>query len=271
VIFFNFRADRARELTTALVVSDFDRFSRPRPFLSDLYFVAMTEYEKELPVAVVFPPLEIVEPLAEVISQAGFKQLHIAETEKYAHVTFFFNGGREEKYEGEDRILVPSPRISSYDQQPKMSADKVLAEVSKEISQDQYDFIVLNFANPDMVGHTGNIQATIEALEFVDASVGKIVDSILAKNGLVIITADHGNAEEMLNLQTGEIDKGHSINPVPLYIIANELKGKAIVSGVTPENLYQQPPIGILADIAPTILKIMGLKKPAAMTGTSLI
>jgi len=271
IIFFNYRADRARQLTQAFVLPSFDKFDQPREYLNDLYFVAMTEYEKDLPIQVAFPPIQIESPLAKVISQAGFKQLHIAETEKYAHVTFFFNGGKEEKYEGEERILVPSPRISSYDEQPQMSAEKITSEVIKEISQDKYDFIVLNFANPDMVGHTGNIRATIEALEFIDASVGRIVDSVLAKNGLAMITADHGNAEELFKLQTGEIDKEHSTNPVPLYIIANELKGKAIIPGVTPQNLHQQIPVGILADVAPTVIKIMGLKKPAEMTGTSLI
>ncbi|MFW0862240.1 MAG: 2,3-bisphosphoglycerate-independent phosphoglycerate mutase [Candidatus Komeilibacteria bacterium] len=271
IIFFNYRADRARELSKAFVLPSFDKLDCEREYFPDLYFVAMTEYEKDLPIKVAFPPIAIEEPLAKVISQAGLKQLHIAETEKYAHVTFFFNGGKEEEYEGEDRVLIPSPRIPSYDQQPKMSADKVTESVIKEIKADKYDFIVLNFANGDMVGHTGNIKATIEAVEYIDASVSKIVDVILEKDGVALITADHGNAEELFNLQTGEMVKEHSVNPVPLYIIANQLEGKAILPGVTPQNLASQVPTGILSDVAPTIIKIMKLKKPDQMTGTSLI
>ena len=271
IIFFNYRADRARELTKAFVLPGFDKLEGNREYMDNLYFVAMTEYEKDLPIKVAFPPIAIEEPLAKVISQAGLKQLHIAETEKYAHVTFFFNGGKEDEYEGEDRLLIPSPRISSYDEQPKMSADKITEAVIKEIKHDKYDFIVLNFANGDMVGHTGNIKATIEAVEYLDVYVGKIVNAILEKDGVAMVTADHGNAEELFNLQTGEIMKEHSVNPVPLYIIANELQGKAIVPGVTPQNLCGQVPIGILSDVAPTILKIMKLKKPDQMSGTSLI
>lgn len=271
LIFFNYRADRARQLTKTFALPSFDKFDQPCEYLDDLYFVAMTEYEKDLPVKVAFPPLKIEVPLAKVISQAGFTQLHIAETEKYAHVTFFFNGGKEKKYEGEDRILIPSPRIPSYDEQPKMSANKVTESVLEEINKDKYDFIVMNYANSDMVGHTGNIKATIEAVQFLDESVAKVVEAVLEKNGLIMITADHGNSEELFNLQTGEIIKEHSTNPVPLYLINNELKGKAIIPGVTPQNLHQQVPVGILSDVAPTIVKIMGLKKPDQMTGTSLI
>jgi 2,3-bisphosphoglycerate-independent phosphoglycerate mutase len=271
IIFFNFRADRARQISKALILPSFDKIETEREYMANLYFVSMTEYEKDLPLKVAFPPIEIEEPLSKVVSQAGLKQLHIAETEKYAHVTFFFNGGIEEEYEGEDRIVVPSPRISSYDEQPKMSADKLTDTVIKEIKQEKYDFIVLNFANGDMVGHTGNIKATIDAVQCVDEKVGKIVDTVLEKDGAVLITADHGNAEQLFNLQTGDILKEHSINPVPLYIIANELQGKAIIPGVTPQNLASQVPTGILSDVAPTILKIMKLKKPDQMTGTSLI
>ena len=271
VIFFNYRADRARQLTKAFVLPSFDKFTYEREYFSDLYFVTMTEYEKDLPIKVAFPPMEVEEPLGKIISQAGLKQLHIAETEKYAHVTFFFNGGKEEEFEGEDRMLIPSPRIASYDQEPEMSADKVTDAVTKEIKKDKYDFIVLNFANGDMVSHTGNIQATIKAVEFIDLCVGKIVDAVLDKNGAALITADHGNAEQLFNLQTGEIIKEHSVNPVPLYIIANQLQGKAIIPGITPQNIANQVPMGILADVAPTIIKIMKLKKPDQMTGTSLI
>ncbi|MBL7021765.1 2,3-bisphosphoglycerate-independent phosphoglycerate mutase [Patescibacteria group bacterium] len=271
IICFNYRADRVRQLTKAFVLPSFDKLVIDREYFPNIYFVAMTEYEKDLPIKVAFPPIAIEEPLAKVISQAGLKQLHIAETEKYAHVTFFFNGGKENEYEGEDRVLIASPRIASYDEEPKMSADKVTEAVLKEIKADKYDFIVLNFANADMVGHTGNIKATIEAIEYIDESVGRIVDAVLESEGVAMITADHGNAEELFNLQTGEMVKEHSVNPVPLYILANELKGKAIIPGVTPQNLAGQVPTGILSDVAPTILKIMKLKKPDQMTGTSLI
>ncbi|MFW0837686.1 MAG: 2,3-bisphosphoglycerate-independent phosphoglycerate mutase [Candidatus Komeilibacteria bacterium] len=271
IIFFNYRSDRARQLTKAFVLPSFDKFDKPRPYLKDLYFVTMTEYEKDLPVKIAFPPIQVEASLAKVISQAGLSQLHIAETEKYAHVTFFFNGGREEKFANEDRILIPSPRIPAYNAQPEMSAGQVTNKIVEAVKQNKYDFIVANFANPDMVAHTGDIKATIIALQFIDQSVGRIVEAVLERNGVILITADHGNAEELFKLQTGEIDKEHSTNPVPLYIIANELKDKTIIPGVNPQNLCQQTPVGILSDVAPTILHIMGLKKPATMTGTSLI
>ncbi|OIO46817.1 MAG: phosphoglycerate mutase (2,3-diphosphoglycerate-independent) [Parcubacteria group bacterium CG1_02_37_51] len=271
LIFFNYRSDRARQLTKAFVLPSLDRFSKERPYLNDLYFVTMSEYEKDLPAKIAFPPVRVETPLAAVIAQAGLKQYHVAETEKYAHVTFFFNGGQEAEYEGEERALIPSPRVASYDEVPKMSAAKVTESIIAGIQDDQYDFIVANFANPDMVAHTGNIKATQTAVEFLDENVGKIVSTTLARNGVVLITADHGNAEELFKLRTGEIDKEHSTNPVPLYIIANELKGKTIIPGINSQNLYNQVPAGILADIAPTIIKIMGLKKPVKMTGTSLI
>ncbi len=269
VIFFNFRSDRARQLTKALVLPGFEKFKRP--YFKDLLMVTMTEYEKDLPVIVAFPPLTIDMPLARVISEAGLKQLHIAETEKYAHVTYFFNGGQEKIYEGEDRVLVPSPQVTSYDQKPAMSAREVTAKVTQFIKESKYDFIVVNYANPDMVGHTGNIQATIEAIEVLDQLVGEVVDTTLSYDGVVLITADHGNAESIYDLQTGEIDKEHSNNPVPLFIIGREFAGKSVLAGTTGSDLSHVTPVGVLADIAPTVLKIMGIKKPPEMTGSSLI
>ncbi len=270
VIFFNFRPDRARELTQAFVLPAFDKFSRE--YTRDLTFVTMTEYEKGLPVEVAFPPVAIANGLAEVLSQAGLVQLHIAETEKYAHVTFFLNGTREEPFLHEDRALIPSPHVATYDLKPEMAAYELTHRIVKEIETGNYDVIIANFANPDMVGHTGNVEATIKAVEVVDECLGMIVDAALAANGAVCITADHGNAEEVLNLQTHAIDKEHSTNPVPFWIISKVYEGKAGISGDIPEgDLSLLPPVGMLADVAPTFLDLLGLKKPDDMTGTSLL
>ena len=269
VIFFNFRADRARQLAKAFVLPGLEKFNRPK-YLQDLVFVSMTEYEKDLPLDIAFPPETVETPLAKIISEAGLKQLHIAETEKYAHVTFFFNGGREEEYEGEQRVIIPSPAVPTYDQKPEMSAPQIAQRVIKEVEAGNFDFIVVNFVNPDMVGHTGNLTATIQAVEITDDLVGQIVNRVLAKGGVALITADHGNAEGLYQLQTGEIDKEHSISPVPLYIIGKDFEGK-VAAGAAGKDLSQMTPAGVLADVAPTILHIMGLKRPEAMTGRSLI
>lgn len=270
VIFFNFRPDRARQITKAFVLPTFDKFERS--YIEDLLFVTMMEYEQGLPVEVVFPPVTIKHCLSQVISDAGLVQLHIAETEKYAHVTFFFNGTREEPFPNEDRVIIPSPKIASYDQQPEMSARLVTDRVVKEIKTDNYDVIIANIANPDMVAHTGNLEATKKAVEVADECVGRIVKETLAKNGVVFITADHGNAEEVQNLQTKDIDKEHSTNSVPFFIISNTVEGQAGVSGDVPNgDLSLMPPVGMLADVAPTILKMLNITKPPDMTGTSLI
>lgn len=269
VIFFNFRPDRARELTKAFVLPNFEKFERTQ--LKNLFFVTMSEYEKELPVEVAYFPTVILNSLAEVVSKAGLKQYHIAETEKYAHITFFLNGTREEPFPEEYRKIIPSPKVSSYDQQPEMSAREITKAVIKAVDNDEYDFIAINFANADMVGHVGQLDTTVKACEVVDESVGKIVDHVLAKKGAVVITADHGNAEEVLNLQTGDVDKEHSTNPVPMYVVAQELMGQAGPSGDPPEgDLSLIQPVGILADIAPTVLKLLGVDKPEEMTGVSL-
>ncbi|MFH0854657.1 MAG: 2,3-bisphosphoglycerate-independent phosphoglycerate mutase [bacterium] len=269
VIFFNYRSDRARELTKAFVLPSFEKFERGVD-LNNLNFVCMTEYEKNLPVNVAFPPESINAPLAKTLSENKLKQLHIGETEKYAHVTYFFNGGVEDVYEGEVRILAPSPRVESYAEKPEMSAKEITSNVLKNL--DKYDFIVVNFANPDMVGHTGDLKATIKAIEVVDDCVKKIADNILAKNGALVITADHGNAEGMLDMQTGCIDKEHSTNPVPCIIVANDFEGKNAGSDANvTTDLSLLVPSGILADVAPTVLKLMGIEKPSEMTGRSLI
>lgn len=265
VIFFNFREDRARELTKAFVMPNFDGFSRPK--ILDIFFVTMTEYEKELPVHIAFPPEEVHDSLGETLSKAGLTQLRIAETEKYAHVTYFFNGGNEEAFPGEDRILIPSPTVAHFDEQPEMSAPAVTDMLIQKVEEGKYDFILVNYANPDMVGHTGNEQASIEAVQATDKSLARIIPVILKAGGAIFVTADHGNVEEVVNLMTGQRDTEHSTNPIPLWYITstNHREKKA------EEMMREQNEVhGLLSDIAPTILDILGLPKPPIMNGTSL-
>ena len=271
IIFFNFRADRARQITKAFVLPGLVKFKWEK-FLKNLLFVCFTEYEKDLPCQIVFLPEAIKPTLGEVISQSGFSQLRIAETEKYAHVTYFFNGGLEAKSPKEDHILVSSRGATSYDLKPEMSAAEVTDKLIKEIDNNKYDFILVNFANADMVGHTGNLKATIRAIEFIDKCVGRIVKLVLAKNGLVFITADHGNSENMFNMQTGMIDKEHTSNPVPFIVISKQYEGKTLskqeaIGG----DLSLVQPQGVLSDVASTVLKVMAIDKPKEMTGRSLI
>ncbi|MGN1298474.1 MAG: 2,3-bisphosphoglycerate-independent phosphoglycerate mutase [Candidatus Scatovivens sp.] len=254
VIFINFRPDRARQITRAIVDENFDGFSRD---YFKTFFVCMTPYDETMPnVKVAFKKEEIKNTLGEILSKNGLKQLRIAETEKYAHVTFFFNGGEEKQYEGEDRILVPSPKVETYDLKPEMSAFEVTNKVVDAIKSNKYDLIILNYANPDMVGHTGNLEAAIKALEALDECVKKVCDAINDVNGVLLVTADHGNSEQMIDYKTGEPYTAHTTNPVPLAIVG--LKNKKLKEGR-------------LADIAPTILEILGLEKPEEMTGESLI
>lgn len=270
VIFFNFRPDRARQLTKAFVLPGFEKFNRPE-YLKDLQFVSMTEYEKNLPVTIAFPPETVTDPLAKVFSDAGLKQLHIAETEKYAHVTFFLNGGIESPFPLEDRVLIPSPSVPSYDQKPDMSAREITDRLLENLNTGHYSFIVANFANPDMIGHTGNIQATMRAIETVDSCIGQIVEAVLSINGLVMITADHGNAEAKIDPQTGAVSKEHSANPVPLIVIANDLPLGALERFRAPmRDLSGLTPVGVLADVAPTMLTLVGLPIPKDMTGYNL-
>ena len=270
MICWNFRPDRSREMTKAFVMPVFESF--PREPIHDLLFVTMTEYESGLPVTVAFAPEKVMNPLSEVISNAGLVQLHVAETEKYAHVTFFFNGTREEPFPHEDRALIPSPHVSSYAEQPAMSAPAITAKIVEEVGRENYDVIIANFANVDMVGHTGDLSATIQAVEVIDGCVGEIVAATLAKNGVVLITADHGNGEEVLNVQTHDIDKEHSTNPVPFWIIGKQFEGKPSIAGDAPDgDLSLMPSCGILADVAPTMLAILGIPQPHEMTGTPLL
>ena len=257
VIFFNFRPDRAREITRALVDDNFDGFETKKGL--DLYYVCFTSYDETMPnVKIAFKKEPLVNTFGEYVSKLGYTQLRIAETEKYAHVTFFFNGGEEKQYEGEDRILVPSPKVETYDQKPEMSAYEVTDKVLEAISNDKYDCIILNFANTDMVGHTGSLPAAIKAVEAVDECVGKIVKLVEEKQGNLIITADHGNAEQMIDYKTGEPHTAHTTNPVPIIL-------------VTPDETLNLKENGKLADLAPTMLDLMNLKKPEEMTGESLL
>jgi len=256
IIFFNFRPDRAREITRAFVDPDFKGFEREKGYFP-VFYVCMTQYDKTMPnVEVAFKPESLTNTFGEYISKLGYTQLRIAETEKYAHVTFFFNGGVETVYEGEDRMLIPSPKVATYDLKPEMSAYEVTDEVLRRIDSRKYDVIILNFANCDMVGHTGVFDAAKAAVEAIDQCIGKIVDAVLAQNGVLLITADHGNAEQMIDYETGGPFTAHTTNVVPLIAI-----------GVGDVELKE----GRLADLAPTMLDIMGLEKPAEMTGNSLI
>ena len=255
VIFFNFRPDRAREITRAIVDPEFDGFETE---YKPTYFVCMTPYDATLPnVNIAYPKEEIHNTFGEYISKKGLTQLRIAETEKYAHVTFFFNGGEEKQYPGESRILVPSPKVETYDLKPEMSSYEVTEKVVEAINSEEFDSIILNYANPDMVGHTGSIEAAIKALEAIDECVQKVVKAINEHNGVLLITADHGNCEQMIDYTTGEPQTAHTTNPVPLAII-----------GLPQSKKLKE---GRLADLAPTMLDIMGLEKPEEMTGESLI
>lgn len=255
VIFFNFRPDRARQITRAFVDSDFTGFERKNGFFN-LHFVCMAQYDASMPnVTVAYPPEQLTMTMGEYLSKSGKTQLRIAETQKYAHVTFFFNGGEEKQFEGEDRILIKSPDVETFDMKPEMSAYEVCDAVVDAINSDKYDVIILNYANCDMVGHTGVFDAAVKAVEAVDECVGKMVDAILAKGGAALITADHGNADKMYE-PDGSPFTAHTTNPVPLFCVGYDCE---LRDG------------GVLADLAPTMLEILEMPQPAEMTGKSLI
>lgn len=255
VIFFNFRPDRARQLTWAFVNENFDGFIREKH--PNVYYVCMAQYDETLDLPIAFPPEELENVLGEVLSKHGLIQLRIAETEKYAHVTFFLNGGQERCYEGEDRCLIPSPKIATYDLKPEMSVYEVTDEVIRRIQSGKYDVIVLNFANMDMVGHTGILDAAVQAVEAVDICMGRIIETLKEKEGVALITADHGNAEQMINLETGEPFTAHTTNPVKCIYFGNDMI-KALKNGK-------------LCNLAPTLLELLGIPKPQEMTGKSLL
>ena len=252
--FANFRPDRAREITRAFVDPEFTGFERVQP---KIHYVCMTQYDATIPgVEIAFKPQSLKNTFGEYISDLGMTQLRIAETEKYAHVTFFFNGGVEKEYPGEDRALIPSPKVATYDLQPEMSEPAVTEECVKRILSGKYDVVILNFANCDMVGHTGVFEAAVKAIEATDDGVGKVVDAILKMGGQCLITADHGNVDQMLDADGVTPFTAHSTNPVPLVMVGHEGK---LADG------------GVLADLAPTMLDMMGIPQPAEMTGHSLL
>ncbi len=254
VLFFNFRADRARQLSEAFLFPAFDGFDRgPNP--PKVHYVTLTEYDKTYGVPAVFPPIQLNDLLGETVSKAGLKQLRIAETEKYPHVTYFFNGGIEAPFAGEDREIVPSPKVATYDLQPQMSAPELTQKVVERLPE--YDLVILNFANPDMVGHTGVVEAGIKAIETIDACAEKVIEATLRLGGSLLVTADHGNCEKMRNAD-GSPNTAHTTNLVHFLYVANDAEGVQV------EN-------GILADVAPTLLGLLGLKQPAAMSGKNLL
>lgn len=257
VIFFNFRPDRARQITRAFCDPDFDGFERKKS--PNVFYVCFTDYDETIPnKEIAFKKEEITNTFGEYLADHGLTQLRLAETEKYAHVTFFFNGGVEEPYKGEDRILVPSPKVATYDLQPEMSAYEVCDRLCESIRSGKYDVIIINFANSDMVGHTGVLEAAIKAVEAVDTCVGKAVEAIKENGGCMFVCADHGNSEQMLDEETGTPFTAHTTNPVPFILVNGEENWK-LAEG------------GRLCDIVPTLIDIMGLEKPAEMTGVSLL
>ncbi|MFH1956692.1 MAG: 2,3-bisphosphoglycerate-independent phosphoglycerate mutase [Patescibacteria group bacterium] len=266
LIFYNFREDSERQITQSFIEETFEKFERKK--INNLVFVAMTEYYKGMPALVAFKSPDVEFPLAKIISGSGLKQFHIAESEKYAHITYFLNGGREEVFPEEKRVLIESPRTNSYDQIPEMSAEAITETIIKNLGK--FNFFAVNFANADMVGHTANFIATTKALECLDSCLGQIIARVLEINGVCVITSDHGNAEEKLYKLSGQKKTKHSTNPVPFYIVGNDFRRKnprtagEIIAGYKDIK-------GTLTDIAPTILELFGLKKPATMTGKSLL
>jgi 2,3-bisphosphoglycerate-independent phosphoglycerate mutase len=256
VIFFNFRADRARQITDALAVAGFDEF--PTPNRPHTHFVCFAVYDKTFPLPVAFPPAQPVNILAEVFAAVGVRNYRLAETEKYAHVTYFFNGGAEREFAHERRLLVPSPKVATYDLKPEMSAFPLTDKILRAIEERETDVFIINYANPDMVGHTGNLSKTIEAVQHVDTCLGWITKALKTARGRCIITADHGNCEQMIDPATGEPHTAHTSNPVPLLLIDEAARGTTLREG------------GALEDVAPTMLGILGIPQPAEMTGRDL-
>ncbi len=256
LIFYNFRADRMRQLVTAFTDEGFDGFKRP--FIPHLSFYTMTEYSPDYPVNIIFPNIEISNVLAEVVSNAGLTQFHAAETEKYAHVTYFFNGGNEAINPGEERYLEQSPKVATYDLKPEMSAYELTDAVVQRLDDQDDAFVLVNYANPDMVGHTGVLEAAIKAVEAVDECAGRLVEAIVQKGGVALVTADHGNCDRMIDHKTGNPHTYHTTQPVTLFVIGHD-------------GYINLRPRGILADVAPTILALMGLPQPSEMTGNCLM
>jgi len=257
IIFFNFRADRARQITRAFVDGEFNGFERP--YRPDTYYVCLTQYDATIKAPVAFMPQTLPNTLGEYLSEQGLHQLRVAETEKYAHVTFFFNGGVEEPNINEDRVLIPSPTVATYDLQPQMSAFEITSRVIGEIEKGKYDVIIINYANPDMVGHTGVMAAAVVAVKTVDQCLARVVEKVRKAGGVILITSDHGNAESMRDENSDQPHTAHTTNPVPFIIVGDAYRGKRLRKG------------GSLRDIAPTMLELLNLDVPQEMTGTSLL
>jgi 2,3-bisphosphoglycerate-independent phosphoglycerate mutase len=271
LVFFNFRSDRALQLTQAFAQAGFAKFAKPAGNFKDVFVVTMTEYSNDLNVKIAFPPIEVTNNFAEVISKQGLRQFHIAESEKYAHVSVFFNGGVINPFPGEDREIVTSPssNYQNYEDVPEMSAYKVTESLLSKLKSN-YSFFLVNFANPDMVGHTGSIGASIEAIHAVDSCVKRLAEACLEQDICMVITADHGNIEELIDKKSGGIDKEHSTNPVPFILVSKRFqRPKPIDGGIN--SLSSVMPVGVLSDVAPTMLELMGLPKPSEMTGVSLM
>lgn len=271
LIHINFRSDRAQQLTRVFATPNFSKFSQPLKPLKNLIIVTMTEYDRNLPVKVAFPSSDVVNGMAETISKKGLRQYHIAESEKYAHISVFFNGGVTDPFPGEERKIVTSPasNYQNYADVPEMSAFQVTEELIGKLPE-SFSFYLVNFANPDMVGHTGNPTASIRAIKVIDECIKKISDACLAQDICLVITADHGNIEELLNTKSGGIDKEHSTNPVPFMIVGKQFQLQhARDSGIA--GLAASVPVGVLSDVAPTLLELMGMEQPVEMTGVSLL
>jgi len=269
VIFFNFRPDRARQLTQAFVQPDQVGF-KVNNRLQNLYFATMAQFDTTIPAPAAFIEDRPPYPLARVISEAGLRQFHIAETEKYAHVTYYLNVGYEQPFPGEDHVMIPSSAAKDFAEEPHMQAEGITNRVLEEVSANKYDVFFINFANADMVGHTGNFEAAVEACAYVDYSIGRLAEAVLPMGGGLLITADHGNAEEMLNLQTGENENDHSSNPVPVHFVFSQLQRTTPKSAKEITDIFSSP-VGVLSDIAPTVLEILRLPQPPSMTGVSLL
>lgn len=267
MIFFNFRSDRIIQLVRAFSEDEFTGFNR-KFFFPSLQITSFTHYHRSFNFPTAFPPREIKHCLPEVIYSQGMPQLHIAETEKYAHVTYFLNGGKEKAYPSEDRILIPSPRVATYDEKPEMSANEIAKKTCENVAKEKYPFIIINIANPDMVGHTGEFDACVKAVETTDETLGKIVKCGLDHQYFIMVTADHGNVEEVRDQITGRVSKDHTTNPVPLLLIGPGLKRSDRDQA---RNYAELSPVGVLADIAPTVLELLKINKPKEMTGYSLL
>ena len=264
VIFFNFREDRTRQIVEPFVNKNFDKFSIKN--FSNLYVASLINYDDRFKIPVAFPKEKAKNPLVKILSENNKIQLRLAETEKYAHITYFFNGEIEAPFENEFRVLIPSKSEIHHDEHPEMMAEEITNRLLQAIDEQSYDFILVNYANADVIAHTGNFEAAVKAVKIIDEQIGKIAEAILKNNGVLIITADHGNIERMINPQTGEPETQHDLSPVPIYLVAKEFKNKKDKA-----RRKEKTPVGILADIAPTILELMNIPEPKEMTGQSLL